>query len=604
MQSSKDPLKRIPARLALCILSLASISITFAAGAAERTATVNGTAIWAVGLCGLWLLYGAWLKLERPFSQTRYWVLAAALSGVMTLGQSFAAVGTSELLTAHKLKAALFFAGRIPLYFSIMRIVADALEKRGKPGPRSVRLSMFGMILLLCWLPYWYMTFPGTVSNDSITQLKEIFGVVPMANGNPVLQTGLIGLCVGIGDWLGGPDIAVALYCGVQAVLMAWLLGALLDEMARSAAPRWLVWGSLAFYALCPVFPVFAFCMGKDTNFAMAVLFLSLEVWRALRLPEGARTGVWGAVRLCVAAMLCALLRNPGVYLALLTLALLLIWRLMRVRRAGGKGARGLWAAPACAIAAVLCAYGAVHLLVIPGLAIAPMPETENYSIPLQQVARVAAGGALTAEESAAIDGVLELDKLKGAYNGELSDPVKLLWREDATEAEKQAFWKTWLGLLRKHPATCFSATFHNTYGYLYPGFMSTIKPTLLIGNQATRTANVAGVFDYTVNPRSEKLKALTDRLAEHPLYRLLVSPGLYGWITLFGAVCLLKKGKRRNLLAAVPALFTLAGCMLSAVNAYFRYAMPLYLSAPFLLWLCARAGEERGGAAQPAAKA
>lgn len=134
MQSSKDPLKRIPARLALCILSLASISITFAAGAAERTATVNGTAIWAVGLCGLWLLYGAWLKLERPFSQTRYWVLAAALSGVMTLGQSFAAVGTSELLTAHKLKAALFFAGRIPLYFSIMRIVADALENDGNPA--------------------------------------------------------------------------------------------------------------------------------------------------------------------------------------------------------------------------------------------------------------------------------------------------------------------------------------------------------------------------------------------------------------------------------------------------------------------------------------
>lgn len=67
MQYSKDPLKRILARLALCILSLASISITFAAGAAERTATVNGTAIWAVGLCGLWLLYGAWLKLERPF---------------------------------------------------------------------------------------------------------------------------------------------------------------------------------------------------------------------------------------------------------------------------------------------------------------------------------------------------------------------------------------------------------------------------------------------------------------------------------------------------------------------------------------------------------
>ena len=50
-----------------------------------------------------------------------------------------------------------------------------------------------------------------------------------------------------------------------------------------------------------------------------------------------------------------------------------------------------------------------------------------------------------------------------------------------------------------------------------------------------------------------------------------------------------MRKHTRRELLSAVPALFTLAGCMLSAVNGYFRYAMPLYLSAPLLLWLMAQ---------------
>ena len=45
----------------------------------------------------------------------------------------------------------------------------------------------------------------------------------------------------------------------------------------------------------------------------------------------------------------------------------------------------------------------------------------------------------------------------------------------------------------------------------------------------------------------------------------------------------------KASLICAVPALFTLAGCMLSAVNGYFRYAMPLYLCAPFLLWLVAQ---------------
>ena len=181
---------------------------------------------------------------------------------------------------------------------------------------------------------------------------------------------------------------------------------------------------------------------------------------------------------------------------------------------------------------------------------------------------------------------MLPVDELKAAYNGELSDPVKDLWYADATEEQKAAFWPAWLSVLRSNPMTCVSATFHNTYGYLYPGYVSTIKPTLIIGNHSSRTANVAGYFDYTVNPLSSRLKAFTEALNTNALYRIVISPGLYGWLTLLAAAWLMRGRDRRSLLCAVPALFTLAGCMLSAVNGYFRYAMPLYLSAPLLIWL------------------
>ena len=50
-------------------------------------------------------------------------------------------------------------------------------------------------------------------------------------------------------------------------------------------------------------------------------------------------------------------------------------------------------------------------------LNIAPMPESENYSLPLQQVARVAAGGGLTEEQAEAVAGVLPVEELKEAYN-------------------------------------------------------------------------------------------------------------------------------------------------------------------------------------------
>ena len=202
---------------------------------------------------------------------------------------------------------------------------------------------------------------------------------------------------------------------------------------------------------------------------------------------------------------------------------------------------------------------------------------------------------------------MLPVDELKDAYNGELSDPVKNLWRTDATGEQKRAFWRAWPGIVASNPMTCLSATFHNTYGYLYPGYLSQIKPTLLIGDQSSRTASVKGLYDYSINPRSTRLKDFCDRLAQNPLYRVLISPGLYGWIALFAAFALLKGPSRRNLLCVVPALFTLAGCLLSAVNGYFRYAMPLYLTAPFLLWTAGAArlpaGSRRGAKPRGAAR-
>ena len=570
------------ARAALCALTLAALAL--GTDVPAEGPVLGGAALWALAAGAAWMLYGALLRLRRPFWPARLWVLAAALAGVVVLGRSFAAVGTAELATGRWPRTLAALVGLALLIFAGMRLLLEALSRpAARSGGRFAlpgRAELWlGALLLACWLPWYVCLYPGTVSNDSISQLKEIMGLVPMSNANPVFQTWLLGAFRQVGLWLGSADAGVALYCVTQAALMAWLLGAVLDGIRRSAAPRCLVWTSFFFYALCPVFPVFAFCVGKDTNFAMAVLFLALMLKRIT--DEPGRRGAARYVGLSAAAVLCALLRNPGVYLSLLTLGLLLCWALRR--------RCGAWRLPAVAAACVLCVWGALQLLMLPGLNIAAMPESENYSLPLQQVARVAAGGALTEAQKEAVLGVLPVEELKGAYNGELSDPVKALWREDATSEQKRAFWQAWPQIVLDNPMTCLSATFHNTYGYLYPGYMSTLKPTLLIGDQSTRTASVKGLYDYTVNPLSEGLEAFTDRLAQNPLYRLAVSPGLYGWVALMSAVWLLR-GNRGRLLCAVPALFTLAGCLLSAVNGYFRYAMPLYLSAPLLLWLVAEA--------------
>ncbi|MEA5014002.1 MAG: DUF6020 family protein [Candidatus Limiplasma sp.] len=558
-------------------------------------------------------------KLPRPFGYVSLWLLAGLFAGVMTLGQSFAGRGTTELLTDSMLKAALFFLGRVPLYYGAMVLAQRALGKGEahipRPPSRSSAFSLLftrprawlfpSALLLLCWLPYYFHTFPGVVSNDSVTQLKEIFGILPLEAGNPVFQTLLLAAFARLGLALGSPDAGVALYCCFQGLFMALLLGRLLHVMATARVPRWLLWASLAFLALCPVFPLFAFCVGKDTNFAMAVLWFSLTVWRVLSLPpEQEKQARMASVRglgleMSLCAALVLLLRNPGAYLLALTLVPLLLWTL---GRGPGKAAPPLWKAPASALGVTAALWLALHLLVLPSLPIAPMPEAEEYSLPLQQVARVVASQpeSLSQEDRQVIGAVLEFDQIKARYQGELSDPIKLLWKESATAQQKQAFFGLWLRLAPRHAATYFSATFHNAYGYLCPGYLSVLKPTLLIGKQA-HTQAIEPFFPFSVNPRSGALKGAMDALAATPLGRLVLAPGLYGWITLFALAVLLASRQKRLLLAAAPALFSLAGCLLSAVNGYFRYALPLYFSAPLLLALCACARSTKDKGETPA---
>jgi len=590
--------------LALCLLTLIGLGVTLVPVEAPGS-ILQGGAVWALGAAALWLLYRKAIRQHTYFGMKRLWTLAAFFSAVMTLGQSYGAVGSSALVIGQPLLASLYFVGRVPLYAAGMALLTCALwggqsscphsalsdcdgEERqaGKAAPRqSLRHWQYALILFACWCPYLFFIYPGTVSNDSVTMIMEAIGLEKLANGNPIFQTFVLHCFRWLGVKLGNGDITVVLYCAIQSVLMAWLLGVLVERMMKSSAPRWLGIGSLIFFAVNPIFPLYAFCIGKDTNFAMAVLWLMLCCHE---LCDQEKASLKNSLFMCASAVLCVLLRNPGMYLAVLTLFVLLLWTLHKSRRAAR-----LWFAPVLAILCAVCVFIGIRLM-LPVLGVAPMPETEEYSVPLQQVARVVATHELTPEEAQAIDGVLELDQVAADYNGELSDPVKFLWKEAATAEQKSAFFRTWLGLAVKHPGTCLSATFHNTYGYVYPGYMSQIKPTLLIGKQKTTTL-LDPYFQFSVNPNSDVLIRFTNELAKNPLYRVIIAPGLYGWLTLFGVALLVGRRKGRYLIAAVPMLFTLAGCMLSAVNGYFRYSMPLYLCVPMLLWLCALAKPNSG---------
>lgn len=85
--------------------------------------------------------------------------------------------------------------------YALLGTLLERLLNRTCPDKSAFALCAGGG-LLLCWLPYLYWIFPGTVSNDSVTQVLEIIGVEKLGNANPIFQTALIYFFRGIGKVL------------------------------------------------------------------------------------------------------------------------------------------------------------------------------------------------------------------------------------------------------------------------------------------------------------------------------------------------------------------------------------------------------------------
>ena len=189
---------------------------------------------------------------------------------------------------------------------------------------------------------------------------------------NPWSQNLLLGLFYRLGDGLGGPALGTYLYCWIQMTLEAWVLSKIIAYLSdRTGAGKW-AYLLIALLAL-PVFPIYAFMMGKDSSYALAMLWMVFLLIRAAAEREAFWKEKRNVIRLAVLPALLGLLRNFGGVIPLVIFAVL---ALAHLKKAG--------IAPAAAGAVLL----AVLTVAVPRLAGIPAGEIkEEMSMPLQTVA-------------------------------------------------------------------------------------------------------------------------------------------------------------------------------------------------------------------------
>lgn len=536
----------------------------------------GSSVVYLVLILALVFYYQRLLPLTRPFLPSAA-LVSLFFALCLLFGQSFEATDSWAPLLGSPLRVALSLvmaAGYTLFFFPLVSALFHWLDRQAQaapPAPLSRREQVrffflcFGLILLF-WLPYLLLCYPGSVTYDGMYQLGQYFGRTEATNHHPWLSTLLMGGIVSLGG--DNLSLGIFLYILFQSLVCAAALAGVCWQV-RVLAGRAAAWLTLAFFALVPNFGGYAQMFVKDTLFfgVFAAFFLCVVLFLKVRGKAG--PPLWAG--LLLTGLLCALLRNNGLYIVVPTLFLLIPAARSLAARLGAAGLG----------VAILAVYLCFNQVLLPAWGVAPGSVREVLSLPFQQTARYVqvCGDTLTEEEIAVIDGVLDYETLVTSYDPRVSDPVKNTYHGDS-EALKE-YLGLWLRQGLRRPDVYLEATLNSMFGYFLPGY----RYGPFGGNYFFMQESSYGLEVEFAHPDAPQLADAFSRLwSQTPGLGLLNAPGTFSWLLVLASVALLRRRKGVALIACLPLWLSLGICCVSPVNALVRYMLPIMAATPLLL--------------------
>lgn len=474
----------------------------------------------------------------------------------------------------------LYFLAGCLLFFDLYLISVDSKIKNGMTMEvlpiskwNKKNWLLYSIILFIAWIPSLVTYFPGIVPDDATVSMAIVFGEMPWDNHFPVFYTLVVGGFLFVGHCLNDYNISIALYSVFQMLIMAAILGHLMEWLEQKGIKKILIYLGLAYFAAAPVFGNYAVVMWKDPVFSGILILLTLLLIDHVVIKPDSFLDK--KILICYSGLiiLASLMRNNGIYIGILLSAGLLIVYRKRIKR--------VLITSVVSLGLVWFITGPVYEHVFS----AENVFVESIGIPLQQMARVVIeDGKMTEEEKAFMDHLLPLEKYQDYYWPFLADPVKWAPEFDTEylDSHKMEFFKVWLSMLTKNFDIYVKQYLMGTYGFWHIGGETNYEFV-----KTDIAKNWWGM--YQSQPFENRLGyPMQEKLAERYDY---ISTGLLVWILLFDIVlCWMRKksiymipllvlaGNWITLMAASPTAFGVRYIYVLVIG------LPLTVLYPWLL--------------------
>lgn len=525
--------------------------------------------------------------------------ISAIFGLCMILGQSFQVTNSLNCVFGGFFYCSVTFVrlvGYIFFFFVTIKWLIQRLYDRdsitflqgktcGKISSKVFEKHAFGipfLIIIICWLPYMIACFPGVVQWDGLRQLTNAFHLSSSDNSHPLFTTLLMGGAMKLGRMFGSDNLGIFFYVFPQMLIAAGITAYSIMKMKKMKSPYWLRWITLGYFSLISMWPLYAVSMFKDTLFYIIFLVYIILLIDILFYKDSFWKNRKNLIALVIVLILLELIRPNGIHIVILSMPIAVI--------AGWKGWKN-YKAWICVILAI-SAYFCFNNIIVPALGVSPGRVQEAFCIPFQQTARYIKEypDEVTEQEKQAISKVLEYELMAEKYDPEFVDPVKSLYKSDASNEEIAGYFKVWFQQFCKHPGVYFEATLNGSYGYLYPN-KTEYREGLGAYEITSDPAIYTGEFDISMIPQLKCFRKILENMSyivrSIPIIGLLFSNGIYTWILLFCIVALLKHYNWRYIVPYIPAVIVVLFCIASPVNAYIRYMRPVMVTTPMLVaWM------------------
>ena len=441
------------------------------------------------------------------------------------------------------------------------------------------------IILCIGYLPYILHYYPGNVLIDSVVQILQGQGAIPLTNHHPVLHTEIIAICMNIGHSLfGSYSSGAAIYTIGQTIITSFVFSFTIYYMARKNISVYIRVITLLFFMFCPTICFYTITMYKDIPFALSVLLATIGINEMVNNTSNFFKSKIRCIYLMLMITLIMFFRNNGVYAIVLSFPFIIIALKKYYRQI-----------------LVIFLVPVVFYKIITGpiynMANIEQGSTrEALSIPLQQFARLMSykENELTQEQKNKIRQYLPIENFQELYQPGFADPIKSNFSESGFEEDKIGIIKLYFELAIEYPVQTIESFIMGSFGYYFP---NTVGWGVYTGVN-TEMFGEYTEYQFSKNPivKIDFLDKINEFVNSRdlPIISMFISIGFLFWIIILCIMLNIYNKKYRNILIFLPVVFIWLTALASPVFCEPRYVYSIFTCLPLFIGVTVNNGKIR----------